>query len=137
VSLTVIFCSLPSHATHSVCDPYPIQEKCFCFQGGRRRKHARHLGRKGQGREEEALGDGAGRERDGAEERALERVRAAEGKLKEEDLREDRSDGRNEDDKGIEKLKEPQEERYEQMEREEQAEKLAIERNSRGRGFER
>ena len=93
--------------------------------------------REPQGCEEGASGGEAGRERDDAEDRALERVRAAQEKLKEEELREERGAGRNEDDKGIEKRKEPQEERYEEMEREEQAEKLAIERNSRNRGFER
>ena len=54
-------------------------------------------------------------------------------KLKEEE----RGDDRNEDDKGIEKLKEPKEERYEQMERKDRAERLAIERNGRDQGFER
>ncbi|MDG1372151.1 MAG: MobQ family relaxase [Paracoccaceae bacterium] len=84
-----------------------------------------------------AVREPQGREHDGAEDRALERVRAAAEKLKEEDRSEERGDGRNEDDKGIEKRKEPQEERYEEMEREDRAERLAIERNSRDRGFER
>ncbi len=70
--------------------------------------------REPQGREEGASGDEAGRERDEAEKSALERVRAAEDKLKEEEQQEERGDGRNEDDKGLIRVREPQEHRIEQ-----------------------